>query len=151
MYMLISTRSGQLHDALTNFDADQIHVGDLLAPGQVWYNYDTGELLQIDKVNTKNATFAGTYKKIDETFTVYFPFCGEFDPIGITVGWVVSYWNDHVNYHSIGVWTGYARVTPESLESLRARWQLLVSRLIAHQDSSNTTSGHGIIFEHLGV
>ena len=45
---------------------------------------------------------------------------------------------------------GYAKVISESLESPRARWQLLVSRLIAHQDSSNTTSGHDIIFEHLG-
>ena len=89
-------------------------------------------------------------KKNDETFTIYFPFRGEFDPVSITIGWVVSYWSDHVNYHSVGVWTGYARVISESLESPKARWQFLVSRLIAHQDSSNTTSGHDIIFEHLG-
>ena len=119
------------------FDVDQIHVGDLVAPGQKWYNYDTTAQIVIDKVNTKNATFAGVYQITNEGPTSTFPFRGEFDPAGITIGWVVSYWNDNVNYHSLGAWTGYARVAPES-----QRQYLSMSQLIAHQDNSNTTSGY---------
>ena len=119
------------------FDADQIYVGDLLAPGQKWYNYDTTAQIVIDRLNTQNATFAGTYQITNEGATAHFPFRGEFDPEGITIGWVVSYWNEYINYHSLGVWTGYARVAPES-----QRPSLSMSGLIAHQDNSNTTSGY---------
>ena len=118
-------------------DVDQIHVGDLLAPGQKWYNYETTAQIVIDKVNTKNATFAGVYQITNESPTSIFLFRGEFDPAGITIGWVVSYWNDIVNYHSLGAWTGYAKVAPES-----QRKYLSMSQLIAHQENSNTTSGY---------
>ena len=119
------------------FYADQIYAGDLLAPGQKWYNYDTYAQIVIDKLNTKNATFAGTYQITNRDVPANFPFRGEFDPEGITIGWVVSYWNKDINYHSLGVWTGYAGVAPER------RPYLSMSRLIAHQDNSNTTSGYG--------
>ena len=120
------------------FDADQIYVGDLLAPGQKWYNYETTAQIVIDKLNTKNATFAGTYQITNRDVPANFPFRGEFDPEGITIGWVVSYSNEYINYHSLGVWTGYARVAPESQKPY-----LSMSRLIAHQDNYNTTSGYG--------
>ena len=131
----MSTRST---DTLIIFDADQIYVGDILAPGQKWYNYDTTAQIVIDKVNTKNATFAGTYQITDEGSTAHFPFRGEFDPVGITIGWVVSYWNEYHNYHSLGAWTGYARIDPESRKAT-----LSVSSHIAHQENYNTTTGYG--------
>ena len=133
-----STRSTESDVPVLIFDVGQIHVGDLLAPGQKWYNYDTTAQIVIDKINTKNATFAGVYQITKEGPTSTFPFRGEFDPAGVTIGWVVSYWNDNVNYHSLGAWTGYAKVAPES-----QRPYLSMSRSIAHQDSYNTTSGYG--------
>ena len=85
----------------------QLYVGDLLAPVQAQ-----------TVIITKNAiaTFAGVYQITRESPTSTFPFRGEFDPAGITIGWVVSYWNDNVNYYSLGAWTGYyaIKVAPES-------------------------------------
>lgn len=118
------------------FDAGQIYVSNIIAPGQKWCNDDTSVLFEIDKVNTKNATFAGTYGIIHDGTISKFPFRGEFDPMGITIGWVVSYWNEYINDHALGAWTGYARVQPDG-----QRASLSMTRLIAHEDNSNTTTG----------
>ena len=86
----------------------------------------------------KNATFAGTYRITNEPPTSHFPVRGEFDPTGITVGWVVSYWNEYVNYHSLGVWTGYLKIQPDGQRACMS-----MTRLIAHEEDRNTTSGYG--------
>lgn len=85
-----------------------------------------------------NSTFAGTYGLYTTGQLEEFPFRGEFDPRGITVGWVVSYWNEYKNYHSLGAWTGYARKDPHTYKSV-----LSMSRMIAHEENHNTTSGYG--------
>ena len=82
--------------------------------------------------------FAGTYRVTDEDSYSTFPFHGEFDPAGITIGWVVSYWNDCVNNHSLGAWTGYLIVQPDG-----QRASMSMTRLIAHEGNRNTTSGYG--------
>ena len=117
--------------------AGQINVGDILGPGQIWHNYETSVLLAVDKVNTINSTFAGTYGIVSDGTISKFPFRGEFDPNGITIGWVVSYWNEYVNDHALGAWAGYARI---DLATRRAI--LSLTRIIAHQDSYNTTTGY---------
>jgi hypothetical protein len=64
-------------------------------------------------VNKENSTFAGTYGIIrSKDETAEFPFRGEFDPQGITLGWVVSYWskNGYENDHALGAWAGYLRL-----------------------------------------
>ena len=123
------------------FYSDGKNVGDVLAPGQKWHNYDTGAVLEIEKINKVNSTIAGTYGLTrDPPPTPQFPFRGEFDPNGITVGWVVSYWNDNINYHSVGAWAGYLKYSPD-LES--GKYVLSMSRIIAHQSDENTTSGYG--------
>ena len=121
-------------------DAGQksVCISDVIAPEQKWINYDTSALLTIDTVNMKNATFAGTYRITNEASTSTFPFRGEFDPVGVTIGWVVSYWNEYVNYHSLGAWTGYVKVQPDG-----QRASMSMTRLIAHEENCNTTSGYG--------
>ena len=111
-------------------------AGGGLAPGQKWRNYDTTAVLEIEKVNKVNSTFAGTYVITNEPSSSRFPFRGEFDPDGITVGFVVSYWNKYVNYHAIGAWTGYLKIEPESRQCV-----LSMSSMIAHESNQNTTSG----------
>ena len=103
-------------------------MSDIIAPGQKWHNYDTSVLLEIEKVNTKNATFAGTYGIIRDGTISKFPFRGEFDPVGITIGWVVLYWNKYINDHALGARTGYARI---QLDDQRA--SMSMTRLIAHE------------------
>ena len=115
-----------------------ISVGDVLAPNQNWRNRDNSAVLMIDKVNKINSTFAGTYAIIrDDIRNTEFPFRGEFDPQGITIGWVVSYWNDQVNDHALGVWAGYVSSLPDK----NPEWIMTTTRIIAHDDNSNTTTG----------
>ena len=115
-----------------------ICVSDIIEPGQKWYNYETTAMLTVNTVNEKNATFAGIYRITSEPITSQFPVRGQFDPMGITIGWVVSYWNDNVNYHSLGAWTGYVKIQPDG-----QRVSMSMTRLIAHGQNRNTTSGYG--------
>ena len=70
--------------------------------------------MKINQVNYKNATFAGTYGVIRNGTISKFPLCGEFDPTGTSIGWVVSYQNEDINDHAVGVWSRYALITPAS-------------------------------------
>ncbi len=108
---------------------DQINVGHTLVPGQKWWNSASVAQMTIDKVNQKNATFSGSYQANREG---PFPLHGQFDPAGITIGWVVSY--EWTNFNSLGAWTGYARVGSDNQTTLSMKY------LIADQDTSNTTS-----------
>ena len=113
----------------------------MLAPGQRWFNYRDNSAVTISVVNARNATFAGDYELISEgTQKVEkFPLRGLFDPVGITVGWTVSYWNSYENYNSLGAWTGYMKRAPTTNE-----WELTMTVAIAHQDGEDTTTGSGI-------
>ena len=95
--------------------------------------------LEINQVNYKNATFAGTYGVIQNGTISKFPLSGEFDPIGTSIGWVVSYQNEEINDHAVGVWSGYAVITPANdkcrIPVLHMNW------LITHWEVFNTTSG----------
>ena len=120
-------------------DAVQINVGDILAPNQEWYNSGDGASLRIEKVNKENSTFAGIYDLNREPPpSSKFPFRGEFDPQGITVGWVVSYWNTYVNDHALGAWAGYMSIGHETGKPFIA-----TTGMIAHESDRNTTSGTG--------
>ena len=120
-------------------DAVQINVGDILAPYQEWYNYETDASLRIEKVNQVNSTFAGIYDLNREpAASSKFPFRGEFDPRGITVGWVVSYWNAYINDHALGAWAGYMSAGYD-----RETPSMMMSRIIAHESDRSTTSGTG--------
>lgn len=112
-------------------------IGDILAPGQKWHNYETDVVVQIDKVNTMNSTFAGTYTINNREENSRFPIRGEFDPNGVTIGWVVSYWNRDVNDHALGAWAGYAKVESDN------KHVLSMTGMIAHEDNMQTTSGSG--------
>lgn len=89
-------------------------------------------------MNKANSTFAGTYGIIRDEETAEFPFRGEFDPQGITIGWAVSYWNEYENDHALGVWAGYLRLGPDRVP----RWTISTTRLIAHEENYNTTTGY---------
>lgn len=92
----------------------------------------------IETVNKINSTFAGIYAIIrDDIRNTEFPLRGEFDPQGTTIGWVVSYWNDQTNDHALGAWAGYVSSLPDKLPE----WIITATRIIAHEDSSNTTTG----------
>ena len=117
--------------------SDGVNAGNVLAPGQKWRNYDTGAVLEFEKVNKVNFTIAGTYDITIEPPTSRFPFRGEFDPKGITVGFIVSYWNDYIDDHALGVWAGYVKIEPQSRQ-----YVLSMSGMIAHENNQNTTSGY---------
>ena len=93
-------------------------------------------VLQIGKVNMMNSTFSGTYTINDREENSHFPVRGQFDPDGITIGWVVSYWNKDVNDHAVGAWAGYARVESND------KHVLLMTGIIAHQSDIKTTTGY---------
>ena len=109
-----------------------------MAPNQKWKNYENDVILKIDKVNKINSTFAGTYGIIRNDEIAEFPFRGEFDPQGITIGWVVSYWREDENDHAMGAWTGYLRF----VASRAAVWTITTTRIIAHENNCNTTTGY---------
>lgn len=120
------------------FDSVHFYVRDVIAPDQKWRNYVDNVFLVINKVNKENSTFAGTYEIVTRTDTVFeFPFRGEFDPEGITIGWVVTFWNKYQNDHSLGAWAGYAK-----MESGTQRAELSTTRIIAHESTFNTTTGY---------
>ena len=112
-------------------------VGDILAPGQKWHNYETDVVVQIDKVNTMNSTFSGTYTINNRVENSRFPIRGEFDPNGMTIGWVVSYWNRDVNDHALGAWAGYVKIESDN------KAVLSLTTMIAHEDNMQTTIGSG--------
>ena len=115
-------------------------VGDVIAADQKWRNYDN-VVLKIYKVNKANSTFAGTYGIIRSSEeTAEFPFRGEYDPKGITLGWVVSYWSASgcENDHAMGVWAGYLKLGNDRVP----RWTFSTTRLIAHEENYNTTTGY---------
>ena len=88
-------------------------VGDNIHVGQIW-SYDvvvpqsmTLAYVVIKEINSANSTLAGYYgTRINGTMLVY-PFHGEYDPSGVTIGWIVSYRNQTDNQHATCVWTGY--------------------------------------------
>ncbi len=86
-------------------------------------------------MNSENATFAATYTILEEHNSV-FPIRGEFDPQGVSIGWVVSYWNEYVNYHSLGAWAGYVDLIKADRPSI------VTTRLITHNGNpADTTVG----------
>ena len=78
-------------------------------------------------MNIVNATFAATYDIIRRSSTDVFPIRGEFDPEGVSIGWVVSYWNKYMNDHAIGAWAGYLE-----REGDREKPSIVTTRLISH-------------------
>ena len=70
-------------------------------------NWVLQSTLVIGNVDLANSTFSGTYGTLDNGTMATYPFHGEFDPTGITVGWLVSFRNQSVNHHALGAWSGY--------------------------------------------
>ena len=66
-----------------------------------------------------------------------FPLRGQFDPEGITIGWVVSFWNKYQNNHVLGAWAGYAKKDPST-----QRVELSTTVITAHESNLNTTTGY---------
>ena len=86
-------------------------VGSVIAANQKWYKDDDHNIfLKIDEVDNKTATFAGTYGIIQNNGTTEFPYIGEFNAQGVTIGWVVSYWNERENNHTLSAWAGILRL-----------------------------------------
>ena len=85
-------------------------LSEIIAPGHQWESFDTHLLFQVNSVNYKNATFAGTLKN---GTSAKFLFQGQYSPNGNTVGWVVSYFNEDINNNVVGVWTGTVTVMPQ--------------------------------------
>ena len=114
----------------------------MLFVGEQWTRYepDTNVQLEIFQVNDKNGTFTGAYGIIRNGTISKFPLRGQFDPVGPTIGWVVSYWNEDINDHAVGVWSGNGGVIPAGSKRYRLP-VLYVNWLITHGESHNTTSG----------
>ena len=121
------------------YAGQEFKISAILFAGEQWTRFepDTNVKLEIYQVDYKNATFSGTYEIIRNSTISKFPLRGEFDPVGSSIGWVVSYWNEDVNDNTVGVWSGYVVVTPAPnkvrIPILYMKW------LITHGD--NTTSG----------
>ena len=111
-------------------------MNDVLSPGQKWHSADGETLMTILKVNNENATFAATYEILQDPNSKY-PIRGEFDPNGVSIGWVVSYFvQDDVNLHQLGAWAGYIETNVEEMNAI------VVTRLITHDgDPASTTIG----------
>ena len=62
-----------------------------------------------------------------------YPIHGVFDPSGNAIGWMVSYWNENGNYHSIGTWAGYVKKDQNY-------WAVSCTRMILGQ--INTSIGY---------
>ena len=125
---------------MISYSCPLVSASSVLAPGQKWFNQHDNSIVEIEKVNSLNATFSATYGLIKGSVTERFPLRGQFDPQGITIGWSVSYWNSYENYHSLGVWTGYVC---RGVGSLGTVLQLSMTVAIAHGDDKDTTTGSG--------
>lgn len=115
-------------------------VGGIIAPNQKWRKYQTDDFLVIEKVNNKNGTFAGSYEHVTRSGpkTVFkYPFRGEFDPHGTTIGWVVSYRDEFIDNNVLAAWAGYSQFDPNT-----QRPSLSTMSIVAHQSSVNTTAGY---------
>jgi hypothetical protein len=71
-------------------------------------NPDNNFVLKIYDVNKADSTFAGTYGIISSDDFTEFPLRGQYDPEGITLGWVVSYRSvfGYKDNDAVGVWAG---------------------------------------------
>lgn len=69
-------------------------------------------MLHVYEVNKTDSTFAGTYQIIRsmDDFSE-FPFHGQYNPKGITIGWVVTYWSafEYRNNDTVVAWAGSLR------------------------------------------
>ena len=87
-------------------------VGDIIYPPQKWHTKNNSAVLKIYEVNKTDSTFAGTYQIIRslDDFSE-FPFHGQYNPKGITIGWVVTYWStfEYRNNHTVVAWAGSLR------------------------------------------
>ena len=122
---------------------DHVPVGNVIAADQKWQNYNLSVILKIDKVNKANSTFAGTYGIVRNDETAEFPFRGEFDPKGITIGWVVSYWNEYENNHALGAFAGYLKLGGDRIP----RWTIPVTRIITHEDTTTDCGFDGFTLQ----
>lgn len=105
-------------------------------------NWVTEATLWIEQVNLENSTISGTYGMLVHNGTSpsgtmsKFPFHGEFDPTGVTVGWIISFRNESVNQHALGSWSGYY-----SCDGGYPKNYLHMTKLITYQAYYNTTTG----------
>ena len=113
-------------------------MGDVIAADQKWHNMHNDDVvLRIDKVNKANSTFAGAYgmkRARDGAVVDWFPLRGEYDPQGITIGWVVSYWTGYFNWNSLDAWAGYLSLGLDQ----GSKWTISTTR-ISVQGENDTT------------
>ena len=110
-------------------------MSDVLFPGQKWVNDGYEAQVTIEKVNSDNATFAATYTILRRDVYSVFPIRGEYDPAGVSIGWIVSYRNEYTNDNALGAWAGYTVTEDEGTV-------IYTTRLITHQgDPADTTVG----------
>ena len=88
-------------------------IGDVIDVGQNWHTNNDSAVLKIYEVNKADSTFAGTYqiiRSLDDF--AEFPFHGQYNPKGITLGWVVTYWSpfERRKNHTVVAWAGSLRM-----------------------------------------
>ena len=118
-------------------------VGSIIAPDQKWISDNWPDIyFKIDEVNNKTATFAGTFRYVEENgMATKFPLRGKFDPQGLTIGWIVSFWNKHENDYVLVTWVGRLKINFSAGPVLRA--VIYATRTIAHDSGPGTDSDQG--------
>ena len=121
--------------------SDNTTVWDVITTFQKWHAvYPNNFVLEIHELNKANSTFAGTY--VDNLYShVYeYPLQGQYDPKGITIGWIVTtkILDDvtHEYYYTIQVWAGYLSCITIGLKS---QWTLTTNRYMIDQEYKETT------------
>lgn len=100
-------------------------------------------MLNIYEVNKVNSTFAGTYmvnRSLDDI--AEYPLRGQYDPKGISIGWVVSYRTafGYENNNSLEAWAGIVERVPEDYSTT---WILATKSVISYEDTYNTVTRSG--------
>ena len=98
-------------------------------------------MLKIYEVNKAKSTFAGTYivNRSSDDIAEY-PLRGQYDPKGLSIGWVVSYWTafGYENQNSLEAWAGEVWNTGGDYSTV---WSLVTRSVISYEDTNNTVTG----------
>lgn len=100
-------------------------------------------MLKIYEVNKAKSTFAGTYivnRSSDDI--AEFPLRGQYDPKGISIGWVVSYWSvfGYENDHSLEAWAGQMSLDGGDYSM---HWSFMTTSVRAYEYTNDTDIGGG--------
>ena len=108
----------------------------------IWYN-DHGGRMTITELDINLGTFRGTYRPgpiiiLENEYLLL----GRFDPLGETMGWVVSWQNQSRDSHSTTSWSGQAKYDPTIDDFVLLTNWLRTEETIPENDWNSTSIGH---------